>query len=77
MSVVLRETTLNISGSFETGSHIESEIVGLVSLYTTEITEITRSWGTDTLIDHLTLYQTIPMFNDPLLKAFENIVEKG
>ena len=40
--IVLRETTLIISDSIETGSHVETEIVRVVSLGTTEITEITR-----------------------------------
>ena len=42
MSVLLRETTLTILDSIETGSPVETEIVRVVSLSTTEITEITR-----------------------------------
>ena len=42
ISLVLRETTLTTSDSIETGSPIETEIVRVVSLSTTEITEITR-----------------------------------
>ena len=40
--VELRETTLTISDSIEAGSPVETEIVRVVSLSTTEITEITR-----------------------------------
>ena len=39
ISVVLRETTLTISDSIQTGSPVEKEIVRVVSLTTTEITE--------------------------------------
>ena len=39
---VLWETTLTLSDSFETGSPIKTKIVRVVSLGTTEITEITR-----------------------------------
>ena len=42
ISVVLRESTLAISDSIETCSPFESEIVSVVTLSTTEITEITR-----------------------------------
>ena len=42
ISVVLRETTLTISDSIETGSPVETEIVRVISLRTTEITEIIR-----------------------------------
>ena len=42
ISIVQRETTLTISDSIETGSNVETEIVRVVSLSTTEITEITR-----------------------------------
>ena len=42
ISVVLRETTTTTSDSFETGTPVETEIVKVVSLSTTEITEITR-----------------------------------
>ena len=42
ISVVLRETTLTISDFMVTDSPVESEIVRVVSLSTTEITEITR-----------------------------------
>ena len=42
ISVVLRKTTLNISDSIETSSPVESEIVRVISLGTTEISEITR-----------------------------------
>ena len=38
ISIVLRETTLTISDSIETASPVESEIVRLVSIVTTEIT---------------------------------------
>ena len=41
ISVVLRETTLTISGSIDTGSAVESEIVRVVFLSATEISEIT------------------------------------
>ena len=41
ISVVQRETTLTITDSIETGSPLVSEIVRVVSLSTTEITEIT------------------------------------
>ena len=41
-SVVLRETTLTFSDSIETGLPVKTEIVRVVSLSTTEITEITR-----------------------------------
>ena len=41
ISVVLRETTLTISYSIETGSQVETEKVRVVSLSSTEITEIT------------------------------------
>ena len=40
--VVLREITLTISDSIETGLQVETEIERVVSLSTTEITEITR-----------------------------------
>ena len=40
--VVLRETTLTISDSFEAGSPIETEIVRVVSLCTSEITQTVR-----------------------------------
>ena len=39
---LLRETTLTFSYSIETGSPVETEIVRVVSLSTTEIIEITR-----------------------------------
>ena len=42
ISVVLRKTTLTILDSIQTDSPVESEIVRVVSLSTTEITEITR-----------------------------------
>ena len=42
ISVVLRDTTLTISGFIETGLPVESGIVTAVSLSTTEISEITR-----------------------------------
>ena len=42
ISVVLRETTLSISYSIETGSPAETEIIRMVFLRTTEITKITR-----------------------------------
>ena len=42
ISVELRETTLIISDSIETCSPVESEIVRVVSLCRTEMTEITR-----------------------------------
>ena len=42
ISVALRKTILTISDSIETGPPVESEIVRVVSLSTTEITEITR-----------------------------------
>ena len=42
ISVVLWETTLTISESLRTGSPVESEIVRVVSLSTTEIPKITR-----------------------------------
>ena len=42
ISVLLRETTHLISDSIDTVSTVESEIVRVVSLGTTEITEITR-----------------------------------
>ena len=38
ISIVLRETTLTISDSFQTGSPVEIEIVRVDSLCTTEIT---------------------------------------
>ena len=41
-SVVQRETTLAISDSIYTGSPVEIEIVRVVSLCTTELSEITR-----------------------------------
>ena len=41
ISVVLRETTLTISDSIETSSPIESEIVRVFTLSTTEITDHT------------------------------------
>ena len=47
ISIVLRETTLTISGSIETVSPVESERVRVVSLSSTEITEITRFQKTD------------------------------
>ena len=47
ISVVLRETTLISSDSIETGSPVETEIVRVVSLSKTEITEITRFKKTD------------------------------
>ena len=40
--VVLRETTLTISDSIETGSPVETEMVRVVFRSTKEITEITR-----------------------------------
>ena len=40
--VKLRETTLTISDFTETGSPVEFNIVRVVSLSTTEITEMTR-----------------------------------
>ena len=42
ISAVLRETTLTISDSIETGAPAKSEIVGVVFLCTTEITELTE-----------------------------------
>ena len=42
MSIVLRETILAISDSIETGTPVESEIVRVVSLSTTEISEKAR-----------------------------------
>ena len=42
ISVVLRETTLTISDSIETGSPVEPKMVRIVSIGTMEITEITR-----------------------------------
>ena len=54
--VVLRKTIHTFSDSIETGSPVESEIVRVVSLSPTEITEITRlqkkmdQQGLDTLI---------------------------
>ena len=39
---MLRETTLTISDSTDAVSSVESEIMRIVSLNTTEITEITR-----------------------------------
>ena len=42
ISVVLKKTTVTISDSIETGASVDSEIVRVVSLSTTEITEITR-----------------------------------
>ena len=42
MSVVLRESTLTISDSIETVSPVEPGIVRVVSVSTTEITQITR-----------------------------------
>ena len=42
ISVVLRETTLILPDSIETGSLVETEIVRVVSLSKTEITEISR-----------------------------------
>ena len=42
ISVVLRENTLTISDSIKTGLLVETEVVRVVSLTTTDITEITR-----------------------------------
>ena len=42
ISVVHMETSLTISDSIETGKPIETEIVKVVFISTTEITEITR-----------------------------------
>ena len=42
ISVVLGETNLTFSDSIATGSPVESEIVRVISLSTTEMTEITR-----------------------------------
>ena len=42
ISVVLWETILAISDSIETSSPIETETIGVVSLSTTEITEMIR-----------------------------------
>ena len=42
MNLVLRETSLTISDSIETGSPLESEIVRMVSPSSTEISDITR-----------------------------------
>ena len=42
ISVVLRETTFTISDSIEICSAVKTEIVRVVSLVRTEITEITR-----------------------------------
>ena len=47
MSVVLRETILTILDSIETGSPLETETARVVSISTTEITEITRFKNTD------------------------------
>ena len=43
ISVVLRETTLTISASIETGSSVGPEIVRVVSLCTTEILQIIQN----------------------------------
>ena len=58
MFVVLRETTLTVSGYIETGSPVASEIVRVVCHSTTEITEITRS-------------KKQPIFRVPYLKTFD------
>ena len=42
ISVVVKDTTLTISDSSETGLPVESKILRVVSLITREITEITR-----------------------------------
>ena len=42
ISVVQKEINLTISDSIETGSRVESEIVRVISLSTTEIIGITR-----------------------------------
>ena len=42
ISVLLRETTLTISDPIKADSPVETEIVIMVCLCTTEITEITR-----------------------------------
>ena len=42
ISVVLRETTLTFSDSIEAGLPVEYEIARVVSLSSTEITDITR-----------------------------------
>ena len=55
ISVLLRETTLTISDSFETASPAEYEIVRVVSLSATEITEITRCLKKPDLQGHNTL----------------------
>ena len=47
ISVVLWETILAISDSIETSSPIETETIGVVSLSTTEITEMIRFQKTD------------------------------
>ena len=80
ISVVLRKATRNISVSTSERVSMESEVVTVVSLYTTEISEITRfkirSSGSgylkqdfnykfvDVVLPSLTLYHTNPTFND-------------
>ena len=54
ISVVLKETTLTISDSNVTVSPVQPEVVRVVSLGSTEITEITRVKN--------------PIFRDPYLK---------
>ena len=60
ISVIQRKTTLTISDSVETGSPVEIEIVRVVSLSTTEITETTRFEK--------------PVFRVGLLNAVVNII---
>ena len=59
ISVVLRETCLTISDSIETGPPIETDIVRVVSLSTTETSEITRFKNRSSGLDTLTNYMFI------------------
>ena len=59
ISVVLRETCLTISDSIETGPPFETDIVRVVSLSTTETSEITRFKNRSSGLDTLTNYMFI------------------
>ena len=73
--IVLRETTLAISDSIETGSQVESQIVKVVSLCTKEIARSKLEWCPGTCQAHITLTLGLPekMFQmAPLLKVENN-----
>ena len=84
ISIELRETTLTISDSNETRSPVETEIVGVVPISTTDITEITQVKDQSSWSEYLEIksyYLTHTTQNRVLTHsryiAVENIVRKG